>query len=103
MADPIKRNAIWDWLFGAPLPGDESRAQQASPPPSWVFHARQSLLLLGVGLMTLGLFDADHRLPLVGPWLEGNDWGLMLLVGACFAGSYAVEWFHERRDGHRNE
>lgn len=97
MGDPVKRNAILDWLFGAPLTGDEPAAQQQSRPPRWIVHTRRSLLLLMVALMTLGLFDLDHRLPVIGPWLAREPWGLTLILAVCMLGVSASYWHHERR------
>lgn len=103
MGDPTKRNAAMDWLFGAPLTGDELSAHLASLPPRWVHYVQQSLLLLGVGLMTLGLFDIDHRLPLVGPWLKREWWGLTIIIAACFAAVSALDWHQKRRRDPRSE
>ncbi len=102
MGDPTKRNAVMDWLFGAPVTGDELSAHLASRPPRWVHYARQSLLLLMLGLMTLGLFDLDHRLPLVGPWLAREWWGLTVIMLACLASVAALDWFHKRQSARRS-
>lgn len=98
MGDPIKRNAILDWLFGKEPPaGDGLQAQKAFQLPRWMFLTQQSLLVIAVGLMALGLFDADRRIPLLGSWLEREWWGLSLIVAACMAAAHSVGWIYERR------
>lgn len=36
MQAPAKRNAFMDWLFGAPLTGDDLARHLATRPPRWV-------------------------------------------------------------------
>lgn len=95
MGDPAKRNAVMDWLFGAPLTGDDLAKHLAGRPPRRVRYVQLALILLVLVLLTAGFVGLKDRLPLVGPWLT-RDW-LSLIALGCLATNSAVNWYYRRR------
>lgn len=96
MADPTKRNAIMDWLFGAPLPGDEPAIHLAARPPRWVVNTRQALRLVILGVLGVSLLDSEGKVPIVGPWFAETGAGFLIAV-VCASLIAISEWREERR------
>ena len=96
MDAPAKRNAFLDWLFGAPLTGDDLARHLAERPPRWARYTQLSLYLLALVVLAASFFDETDRLPLVGPWLARE--GTLIVMG-CLAVNVAVDWYYRRRAG----
>lgn len=94
MEAPAKRNAVVDWLFGAPLTGDDLARHLATRPPRWVRDTEFYLYLLSVVLLAAGYLGLLDRLPLVGQWLARER---TLVVIGCLAIIVALKWFYEGR------
>jgi len=96
MEAPAKRNAFMDWLFGAPLKGDDLARHLATRPPRWVRDTELCLWLLILFLLSAGYLGLLDRLPLVGPWLARER--TLIQIG-CLAVIVALRWYFEGRVG----
>ena len=94
MEAPAKRNAFLDWLFGAPLTGEELAVHLSARPPRLARNGQMALCLFAIVMGTLGLFGLADRLPGVG-WLL-RDWSTPVGLG-CVAASSAISWFYKQR------
>lgn len=91
MKEPAKRNAFFDWLFGAPLAGDELARHRAVP--RWVRRAKSTLYLLILILLAAGLLGVIDALPIIGAWLARERSIVMI---ACLAIVVGLDWYFER-------
>ena len=94
MGAPAKRNAFLDWLFGAPLTGDDLARHLAERPPLWARNTKSALYLLMLTLIAAGYLGLLDRLPLLGPWLARER---TLIMMGCLAIIIALDWFYKRR------
>ena len=94
MGAPAKRNAFLDWLFGAPLTGDDLARHLAERPPLWARNTKSALYLLMLTLIAAGYLGLLDRLPLLGPWLAREQ---TLIMMGCLAIIIALDWFYKRR------
>lgn len=94
MEAPAKRNAFLDWLFGAPLTGDDLARHLATRPPPWARNTKSALYLLILVLLAAGYLGLIDGLPLVGPWLARER---TLVTIGCLAMIIALDWYFERR------
>lgn len=94
MGAPAKRNAFLDWLFGAPLTGDDLARHLAERPPLWARNTKSALYLLMLTLIAAGYLGLLGRLPLLGPWLARER---TLIMMGCLAIIIALDWFYKRR------
>lgn len=103
MEAPAKRNAFLDWLFGAPLTGDDLARHLATRPPPWARNIQSTLYLLILFMLPAGYLGLIDELPLVGPWLERER---TLIPIGCLAIIIALDWYFKRRavrDARRSE
>lgn len=94
MGAPAKRNAFLDWLFGAPLTGDDLARHLAERPPLWARNTKSALYLLMLTLIAAGYLGLLDSLPLLGPWLARER---TLIMMGCLAIIIALDWFYRRR------
>jgi len=94
MEAPAKRNAFMDWLFGAPLTGDDLAKHLVARPPRWVRDTQSSLYLLILVLISAGYLGLIDRLPLIGPWLARER---TLITIGCLAIIIALDWYYKGR------
>lgn len=94
MQAPAKRNLFLDWLFGAPLTGDDLAKHLATRPPRWARNAKSALYLLMLALLVAGLLGLIDQLPLVGPWLARER---PLIMMCCLAAVMVLDWYFRRR------
>src|SRR5690606_13279737 len=94
MEAPAKRNAFLDWLFGAPLNGDDLSRHLATRPPAWARNTKSALYLLILVLLAAGYWGLIDRLPVVGPWLARER---TLVTMGCLAAIIALDGHFKRR------
>lgn len=94
MRAPAKRNAFLEWLFGAPLTGDDLARHVAERPPRWALNIQLSLYLLATILLAAGFLGLTDRLPHIGPWLARD--GTLIAIG-CLAINIVLDWYYKLR------
>ena len=94
MEAPAKRNAFLEWLFGAPLTGDDLTRHLATRPPRWARNTQLSLYLLIVVLLGVKYSGLTDGLPLVGPWLAREQ---TLITIGCLAIIIGLDWYFKQR------
>src|SRR5690606_12194575 len=94
MEAPAKRNAFLDWLFGAPLNGDDLARQLPARPPAWARNTKSAPYLLILVLTAAGYWCLIDRLPVVGPWLARER---TIATMGCLAMIIALDWYFKRR------